>query len=87
MSILNPIIMLKDKRKEIYDIIFKEYNETSSFDMTREKIANILLDIEEDKLDELKEEVINSDNPIELLNNKGKEINKEKIDLPSNIQL
>ena len=54
MSLLNPIIMLKDKRKKIYDFIFKDYTKTSSLDMTREKIAKILLDIEEDNLDTLK---------------------------------
>lgn len=84
MSLLSPVLMLDGKRKEIFDIIFKGSAEIS---FESQNIAYILLDIDDDKLDGLKEEVINSDNPIELLNNKGKEIKKEKIDISNNIQL
>ncbi len=84
MSLLSPLLMLNGKRKEIFDIIFKGNTEIN---FESQNIAYILLDIEDDKLDELKDEIINSDNPIELLNNKGKEIKKENIDIPSNISL
>lgn len=84
MSLLSPVLMLNGKRKEIFDIIFKGNTEIN---FESQNIAYILLDIEDDKLDELKDEIINSDNPIELLNNKGKEIKKENIDIPSNISL
>ena len=84
MALLSPVLMLDGKRKEIFDIIFKGNTEIS---FESQNIAYILLDIEEDKLDELKEEVLNSDNPVELLKNKGKEIKKENISIPSNIQL
>ena len=84
MSLLSPVLMLDGKRKEIFDIIFKENLEIN---FESQNIAYILLDIEENKLDELKEEVINSDNPIELVKNKGKEIKKEDISIPSNINI
>lgn len=84
MSLLSPVLMLNGKRKEIFDIIFKGNTEIN---FETQSVAYILLDIDEDKLDELKEEIINSNNPIELLNNKSKDIKKENIDIPSNIQL
>ena len=84
MSLLSPVLMLNGKRKEIFDIIFKGNTEIN---FESQNIAYILLDIEDDELDELKDEIINSDNPIELLNNKGKEIKKENNDIPSNISL
>lgn len=84
MSLLSPVLMLDGKRKEIFDIIFKGNTEIN---FETQNVAYILLDIDEDKLDALKEEIINSNNPIELLNDKSKDIKKENIDIPNNIQL
>ena len=88
MSLLNPVLMLNGKRKEIFDFVF-EKNVENNFEIESNKmvIANILLDYDDSKLDELKEEVINSNNPVELLINKGKELDKGKIVIPSNIQI
>lgn len=75
MSMLNPIVMLNGKRKEIFDIVFTGDMEK---DFTKEQVAKILLDYEEDKLDELKEEITNLNiNPVELIISKQKDFQKE----------
>ena len=85
MSMLNPILMLNGKRKEIFDIVFKGDTE---IELTKQQVANILLDYEEDKLDELKEEITNSNiNSIELIISKEKVVQKENINIPIDIQL
>ena len=84
MSLLSPVLMLNGKRKEIFDIIFKG---NMDINFESQNIAYILLDYDEDKLDELKQEVLNSNNPMELLKSKCNEIKKEKIDIPNNIQI
>ena len=85
MSMLNPILMLNGKRKEIFDIVFKGDME---IDLTKQQVANILLGYKDDKLDELKEEITNSNiNSIELIISKEKGFQKENINIPIDIQL
>ena len=62
MSMLNSKVILNGKRKEIFDIVFTGDMEK---DFTKEQVAKKLLDYEEDKLDELKEEITNLNiNPV-----------------------
>jgi hypothetical protein len=86
MSILSAINMLEGEKKKIFDDIVS-YGDMELHWGLEEIIAKILLDYDDSKLDELKEEITNSDNPIELLINKSNEMEHKKIDIPINIQV
>ena len=82
MSLLHPILCLKGKRKEIFDLIFSD---THPFDSDKTSVANILLNYDEDKLDELFEEVKSANNKIEKVLSKEKDVNYKKTEVPKNI--
>ena len=84
MSLLHPILCLKGKRKEIFDLVFSK---TCSFEDDKIRVANILLNYDEDKLEELFEIVKNSNNKMEEVLNKGKNVKYKKAEIPKHISL
>lgn len=77
MALLHPILCLNGKRKEIFDLIFSD---THPFDNDKERVANILLNFEDKKLDQLYEEVKNANNKIEVVLSKGKDIHYKNVE-------
>ena len=82
MTMLHPILCLDGKRKEIFDLIFSD---THPFDDDKTSVANILLKYEDVKLTQLFEEVKNSNNKLETVLGKEKDVNFKKIEIPKGI--